>query len=70
MVYGSLKLLSLSLKKSFDPIKEKLHIVISWIRLSRLPLKMWNDRVLRHILTPAAKPIKIDHKSKELSKGC
>lgn len=56
-------------KKKISPIKEKLQTVLLWIHLPYLPLEMWKDRALRHILSPICRLIKIDHDSEEVSKG-
>lgn len=43
--------------------------MLLWIRLPRLPLEMWNEKVLRHILTPISRLYKVDHNFDETSKA-
>lgn len=52
-------------KRHFSPIKEKLNTVLLWIRLPRLPLEMWNEKVLIHIISSISNLVKIDHNSEE-----
>lgn len=32
-------------------------------------MEIWDDRVLRYILSPIGRLVKVDHKSEEVSKG-
>lgn len=54
-------------KKKFDPVKEKIQFIPLWIRI--LPLEMWNELILRHILSPIGNLLRIDHKPEKVSKG-
>lgn len=56
-------------KRHFDPTKEKLNTVLLWIRLPRLPLEMWNGKVLKHIISPIGNLSKINNNSEEVAKG-
>lgn len=48
-----------TLKKNFDAVKEKLNSILLWIRLLRLPLEMWNDKVLWHILVQSVNLLRL-----------
>lgn len=54
--------------ENFGPVKEKLQPVLLWIHLPRLPVKIWNEIILRHILSPIGKLYKVGHNLKEVSK--
>lgn len=43
--------------------------MLLWIRFPRLPNEMWNEIVLRHILSLIGKLYKVYHNSEEFSKG-
>lgn len=54
-------------KKNFDPVKQRIQFVPLWIRIPRLPIELWNELILKNILSPSGNLV--DHKSEEVSKG-
>lgn len=56
-------------KQNFDPMRENLHSAVSWVRLPRLPLEMWNENILGAIFKPVGRLCKVGPNSKEISKG-
>lgn len=42
-------------KQNFDPMRENLHSAVSWVRLPRLPLEMWNENILGAIFKPVGR---------------
>lgn len=58
------------MEAAFCPIKKRLKLtVLLWIRLPRLPLEMWNEKVLRHTIGLIGNLTKIDQNSEEVKKG-
>lgn len=47
--------------KSFDPVKEKIQFIPLWNRIPRLPIELWNETILKHILSPIGSLIRMDH---------
>lgn len=56
-------------KRHFAPIKEKLNTVMLLVRLPHLSLEIWNNKVLRHIISPSGNLIKIDRNSEDVTEG-
>lgn len=54
---------------NFDPIKENILFVLLWVRLPCLPLEMWNEKILSHILKHIVRVFKLDPNSEEVSEG-
>lgn len=46
------KICDLQTRKPNFVVKENLLSVLLWVRLHRLPPKMWNEKILRNILKP------------------
>lgn len=55
--------------KNFDPVKERIQFVPLWIRIPGIPIELWNELILKHILSPIGNLIRMYHKSEEVSKG-
>lgn len=68
MIYGMSDFLPSKVEKNFDLVKENVSL-FPFVFESLVPVELWNELILKHIISPIGNVIRMDHKSKEVSKG-